>query len=179
MQAYAQSLRRARSNLVTKSGGEEPGCGTGKTSFASGCGLIEPRGKSRGTPMVTGSYHRCLNYLILALPRSSRVAGPAAGWSPYGRPGGGRGACAESEQWTLRAVARCLIIRAAVIILPGVSLAVRLRLIYVLEHNRCGGNYSLFEGGEFGVGHIGQPFRDRIGRKMQIQGLRWTAITAV
>jgi len=40
MQAYAQSLRRARSNLVTtntiaglpaQSGGEEPGCGTGKT----------------------------------------------------------------------------------------------------------------------------------------------------
>ena len=48
-------------------------------------------------------------------------------------------------------VARCLVIRTAVTILPGISVAVRLRLIYMLEHDRCGGNHSLFEGGEFGV----------------------------
>jgi hypothetical protein len=48
-----------------------------------------------------------------------------------------------------------------------------LRLIYMLEHDRCGGNHSLFEGGELGVGHVAEPFRDRIGRKMQIQRLRW------
>jgi hypothetical protein len=37
----------------------------------------------------------------------------------------------------------------------------------------------LFEGGELGVGHVGQSFRYRIGRKMQIQGLRWATIAAV
>jgi hypothetical protein len=31
----------------------------------------------------------------------------------------------------------------------------------------------LFEGGEFGVGHVAEPLRDRIGRKMQIERLRW------
>jgi hypothetical protein len=36
----------------------------------------------------------------------------------------------------------------------------------------------LFKGGELGVGHIAKAFRDRIGRKMQIQRLRWTAIAA-
>jgi hypothetical protein len=35
------------------------------------------------------------------------------------------------------------------------------------------------EGGKFSVGHVGQPFRNCIGRKMQIQGLRRAAITAV
>ena len=38
-----------------------------------------------------------------------------------------------------------------------------------LEHNRRGGNHSLFEGGELSVGHIAEPFRDRVSRKMQIQ----------
>ena len=76
------------------------------------------------------------------------------GGVPYGRPGGGRGACAESEQWALRAVARCLIIhtliiiRTAVTILPGVSVAVRLRLIGMLKHNRRGGNHPRLDGGE-------------------------------
>ena len=45
--------------------------------------------------------------------------------------------------------------------------------------NRCGSDHSSFEGGEFSVGHVAEPFRDRIGRKMQIQRLRWPAITAV
>ena len=48
-----------------------------------------------------------------------------------------------------------------------------------LQHNRCGGNHPRLEGGELGVGHIAEPFRDRIGGKMQIQRLRWAAITAV
>jgi hypothetical protein len=48
-----------------------------------------------------------------------------------------------------------------------------------LEHNRRGGNHSLFEGGELSVGHIAEPFRYRVSRKMQIQGLRWAAIAAV
>ena len=48
-----------------------------------------------------------------------------------------------------------------------------------LQHNRCGGNHPRLEGGEFGVGHVAEPFGDRIGRKMQIQGLRWSTITAV
>ena len=42
-----------------------------------------------------------------------------------------------------------------------------------------GGNHSLFEGGKFGVGHIAEPLRDRIGRKMQIQGLRRAAVATV
>jgi hypothetical protein len=85
----------------------------------------------------------------------------------------------------LRVVTCCLVIRTAVTILLGISVAtvrvvaVRLRLIYMLQHNRCGGNHPLFEGGELGVGHVAEPFRDRIGRKMQIQGLRWAAIAAV
>jgi hypothetical protein len=33
--------------------------------------------------------------------------------------------------------------------------------------------------GEFSVGHVAEPFGNRIGRKMQIERLRWTAITAV
>ena len=33
--------------------------------------------------------------------------------------------------------------------------------------------------GEFSVGHVAEPFGNRIGRKMQIQRLRWAAITAV
>ena len=37
----------------------------------------------------------------------------------------------------------------------------------------------MFEGGELSVGHVAEPFRDRVGRKMQIQGLRWTAIAAI
>jgi hypothetical protein len=85
----------------------------------------------------------------------------------------------------LRVVTCCLIIhtliiRAAVTILPGVSVAVRLRLICVLERERSGyRDHPRLEGGEFSVGHVAEPFRDRIGRKMQIQRLRWPAITAV
>jgi hypothetical protein len=88
----------------------------------------------------------------------------------YGRrPEGGRRACAESEQWALRAVARCLVIHiltvhTAIAVLRGV--AVRLRLSDMLEHDRCGGDHPLFEGGKFGVGHVAEPFRDRIGGKM-------------
>jgi hypothetical protein len=37
----------------------------------------------------------------------------------------------------------------------------------------------LFEGGELGIGHVAEPFRDRIGGKVQIQGLRRPAIAAV
>ena len=80
----------------------------------------------------------------------------------------------------LRAVARCLIIRTAVTILLGVSVAVRLRLICMLERERSGYcDHPRLKGGELGVGHVGQPFRNRISRKMQIQGLRWATITAV
>ena len=57
--------------------------------------------------------------------------------------------------------------------------AVRLRLIYMLEHDRCGGNHSLFEGSELGVGHVAEPFGYCVGRKMQVQRLRWATITAV
>jgi hypothetical protein len=50
----------------------------------------------------------------------------------------------------------------------------------MLERERSGyRDHPRLEGGEFSVGHVAEPFRDRIGRKMQIQGLRWTAITAV
>ena len=42
----------------------------------------------------------------------------------------------------------------------------------MLDHDRCGGNHSLSEGGEFGVGHVAEPFRNRVGRKMKVQGLR-------
>ena len=34
-------------------------------------------------------------------------------------------------------------------------------------------------GRRLSVGHIAEPFGDRIGRKMQIQGLRWAAVAAV
>jgi hypothetical protein len=37
---------------------------------------------------------------------------------------------------------------------------------------RCGGNHSLFEGGELSVGHIAEPFRYRVSRKVEVQGLR-------
>ena len=37
----------------------------------------------------------------------------------------------------------------------------------------------MFESGELGVGHVAEPFRYRVSRKMQIQGLRWAAIAAV
>ena len=40
-------------------------------------------------------------------------------------------------------------------------------------HRPTRGNHSLFEGGEFGVGHVAEPFRYRVSRKMQIQRLRW------
>ena len=77
-----------------------------------------------------------------------------------------------------------LIVYVAAAILRRVSVAVRSLACIVrhfrscLEHNRRGGNHSLFEGGELGVGHVAEPFRDRIGRKMQIQRLRWPAIAA-
>jgi hypothetical protein len=64
-------------------------------------------------------------------------------------------------------------------ILPGVGVAVRLRLLNMLEHDRCGGDHPLFESGELGVSHIAEPFPNRIGRKMQIQRLRWATIAAV
>ena len=54
----------------------------------------------------------------------------------------------------LRVVTCCLVIRTAVTILLGISVAtvrvvaVRLRLIYMLEHNRCGGDHPRLEGGE-------------------------------
>ena len=48
-----------------------------------------------------------------------------------------------------------------------------------LQHNRCGGNHPRLEGGEFSVGHVAEPFGDRVSRKMQIQGLRRPTITAV
>ena len=35
-----------------------------------------------------------------------------------------------------------------------------------LQHNRCGGNHPRLEGGELSVGHVAEPFRDRVGRKM-------------
>ena len=38
-----------------------------------------------------------------------------------------------------------------------------------LQHNWCGGNHPLLEGGELGVGHVAEPFGNRIGRKMQIE----------
>jgi hypothetical protein len=91
-----------------------------------------------------------------------------------------------SQGWTggtpraLRAVACCLIVRTAVTILLGVSVAVRLRLICMLERERSGYcDHPRLKGGKFGVGHVAEPFRYRVGRKVQIQGLRWTAVTAV
>jgi hypothetical protein len=100
--------------------------------------------------------------------------------------GSARGRRKISQGWTggtpraLGAVARCLIIRTAVhqfaciiravvTILPGVSVAVRLRLICMLQHNRCGGNHSLFEGGKLGVGHVAEAFGDCIRRKVERQ----------
>jgi hypothetical protein len=69
--------------------------------------------------------------------------------------------------------------------LPSVSVAVRQLACIVrhfrscLQHNRCGGNHSLFEGGELGVSHVAESFRDRIGRKIQIQRLRWPTIPTI
>ena len=48
-----------------------------------------------------------------------------------------------------------------------------------LQHNRCGGNHSLFKGGELSIGHVAEPFGDRVSRKVQIQRLRWATIAAV
>ena len=36
-----------------------------------------------------------------------------------------------------------------------------------------------FEGGELGVSHVGQSFRNCISGEMEIKRLRWAAITAV
>jgi hypothetical protein len=38
---------------------------------------------------------------------------------------------------------------------------------------------TCLEDAELHVGHIAEPFHKRIGRKMQIQRLRWATITAV
>ena len=73
-----------------------------------------------------------------------------------------------NEPRALRAVARYIIIRNAITILLGGSVAVRLLVRGCLQHNRGGGNHSLFEGGKLGVGHVGQPFGDRVGRKVQV-----------
>ena len=93
---------------------------------------------------------------------------------------------APTLQWprfplrALRVATCCLTIRTAVTTLLGVSVAVRLRFVYMLERERSGYcNHPRLEGGELSVGHVAEPFRDRIGRKMQIQGLRRAAITAV
>jgi hypothetical protein len=48
-----------------------------------------------------------------------------------------------------------------------------------LQHDRGGGNHSLFKGCELGVSHVGEPPRDRFSREMKIYALRWTAIAAV
>ena len=38
------------------------------------------------------------------------------------------------------------------------------------------GDHSLFESGKLGVGHVAEPFRDRIGRKMhELEGPRRTS----
>ena len=68
------------------------------------------------------------------------------------------------------------LIRTAVSVLLGVSNAVRLRLI---QREATGyGDHPRLKSGKLGVSHVAEPFRYRIGRKMQIQRLRWTAITA-
>jgi hypothetical protein len=36
----------------------------------------------------------------------------------------------------------------------------------MLDHGRCGGNHSLFEGGKLGVGHVAEPFGDRLGNQI-------------
>jgi hypothetical protein len=72
-----------------------------------------------------------------------------------------------------------LTIRTAVTILLGVGVPVRLRLVSMLRERSPYCNHSLFEGGELGVGHVAEPFRNCIGRKMQIQRLRCATVTAV
>jgi hypothetical protein len=48
-----------------------------------------------------------------------------------------------------------------------------LRLIDMLERERSGYcDHPRLKGGEFSIGHVTEPFRNRIGRKMQIQRLR-------
>jgi hypothetical protein len=32
-----------------------------------------------------------------------------------------------------------------------------------LQHNRCGGNHSLFKGGELSIGHVAKPLGDGVG----------------
>ena len=67
------------------------------------------------------------------------------------------------------AVACCLIIRTAVTILLGVSVAVRLRLLDMLEREATGYcDHPRLEGGKLGVGHLAEPFGDRIGRKVKV-----------
>jgi hypothetical protein len=62
----------------------------------------------------------------------------------------------------------------------GVSVAVHLWLICMLEREAGGYcDHPRLEGGELSVGHVAEPFRDRIGRKMQIQRLRRATITTV
>jgi hypothetical protein len=75
--------------------------------------------------------------------------------------------------YTASLIIRTLPIRTAVAILYGVrsatvSLAVHLRLICMLERKRsryC--HHPRLEGGEFSVGHVAEPFSDRIGRKIR------------
>ena len=42
-----------------------------------------------------------------------------------------------------------------------------------LECNRCGGNDSLFEGGELGVSHVGQPSRNCLSHNVYPILRRW------
>jgi hypothetical protein len=48
-----------------------------------------------------------------------------------------------------------------------------------LEHDRCGGNHPRLEGGKLGIGHIAEPFGDRVGRQVEVERLRRATITAV
>jgi hypothetical protein len=61
--------------------------------------------------------------------------------------------------------------------MPGVSAGLHLRLTYVLEREVTGYcDHPRLEGGEFSVGHVAEPFRDRIGRKMhELEGPRRTS----
>jgi hypothetical protein len=106
------------------------------------------------------------------------------GGVPYGRPGGGRGLAPKvnSGLYVLLPTSSST---------PSSSAQPSPSSPASVSPSACGSSacssaersgyrdHPRLEGGEFSVGHVAEPFRDRIGRKMQIQGLRWTAITAV
>jgi hypothetical protein len=79
------------------------------------------------------------------------------------------------------------LIRTAVSVLLGVSVrlatvsvAVRLRLIDMLERGATGyRDHPRLEGGELSVGHVRQPSRDCFSREMQIHALCRPAVAAV